>query len=151
MARARTSLVLCALAGYLIARSGMRPIQQTAARRAHSAQRRWTNGSRHTSAAELAALRDIQQHADRSTVIPHISHFSDDVAHELRTPITNLRGEIEVALSKARSGEEYREILGSCLEECTAFEANKNTVFSPARTLLPMALQRREDWMSGWN
>jgi two-component system heavy metal sensor histidine kinase CusS len=36
----------------------------------------------------------------------------------LRTPIQNLRGEIEVALGKARTPEEYREVLGSALEEC---------------------------------
>ncbi len=47
-----------------------------------------------------------------------VSHFSDDVAHELRTPVNNLRGEIEVALSRSRSEENYRDILGSCLEEC---------------------------------
>ena len=46
-----------------------------------------------------------------------ISQFSADLAHELRTPINNLRGEAEVALSKARSPEEYRQILMSSLEE----------------------------------
>ena len=46
-----------------------------------------------------------------------ISQFSDDVAHELRTPIHNLQSEIEVALRKARSSEDYRDVLGSCLEE----------------------------------
>lgn len=39
------------------------------------------------------------------------------LAHELRTPINNLIGEAEVALSKDRTPEEYRQILGSSLEE----------------------------------
>ncbi|HEX8873469.1 MAG TPA: heavy metal sensor histidine kinase, partial [Nitrosospira sp.] len=43
--------------------------------------------------------------------------FSADLAHELRTPINNLRGEAEVALSKPREAHEYREILASSLEE----------------------------------
>ena len=47
-----------------------------------------------------------------------VSQFSADVAHELRTPVSNLRGEIEVALGKTRTPEEYRETLGSALEEC---------------------------------
>lgn len=46
-----------------------------------------------------------------------ISQFSADVAHEFRTPITNLKGETEVALSQARTPEEYQELLHSHLEE----------------------------------
>lgn len=46
-----------------------------------------------------------------------LSQFSADLAHELRTPINNLRGEAEVALSKPREANEYREILASSLEE----------------------------------
>jgi two-component system heavy metal sensor histidine kinase CusS len=46
-----------------------------------------------------------------------LSRFSADIAHELRTPVNNLRGEVEVALTKLRSVEEYRDVLGSCLEE----------------------------------
>lgn len=46
-----------------------------------------------------------------------LTQFSADLAHELRTPINNLRGESEVALSRSRSVDEYREILESNLEE----------------------------------
>src|SRR6266851_4339976 len=46
-----------------------------------------------------------------------LSSFSADLAHELRTPINNLRGEVEVSLSKARTAEEYREVIASSLEE----------------------------------
>jgi two-component system heavy metal sensor histidine kinase CusS len=46
-----------------------------------------------------------------------LSQFSADLAHELRTPINNLRGEAEVALSRPREADEYREILASSLEE----------------------------------
>lgn len=46
-----------------------------------------------------------------------LSHFSSDIAHELRTPISNLMTETEVALSQARSAEEYRDTLQSNLEE----------------------------------
>ncbi len=40
-----------------------------------------------------------------------------DVGHELRTPITAMRGEIEVALRRERAPEAYRALLGSILEE----------------------------------
>jgi two-component system heavy metal sensor histidine kinase CusS len=46
-----------------------------------------------------------------------LSHFSSDIAHELRTPISNLRTQTEVALTRARSAEEYRDTLQSNLEE----------------------------------
>lgn len=46
-----------------------------------------------------------------------LTHFSADIAHELRTPVTNLTTETQVALSKPRSPEAYREVLYSNLEE----------------------------------
>jgi two-component system heavy metal sensor histidine kinase CusS len=46
-----------------------------------------------------------------------LSRFSADIAHELRTPVNNIRGESEVALGRPRSVDEYRDALGSCLEE----------------------------------
>lgn len=46
-----------------------------------------------------------------------LSQFSADLAHELRTPVNNLLGEAEVALRQKRSDEEYRDTLGSMLEE----------------------------------
>jgi len=47
-----------------------------------------------------------------------LSQFSADLAHELRTPIANIRGEGEVALTRARTPEEYREVLESIVGEC---------------------------------
>lgn len=46
-----------------------------------------------------------------------LAQFSADIAHELRTPINNLVGEAEVALSRDRSAKDYREVLESSLEE----------------------------------
>ena len=46
-----------------------------------------------------------------------ISRFSSDIAHDLRTPINNFRGELEVALGRPRSVAEYNNVLSSCLEE----------------------------------
>ncbi len=46
-----------------------------------------------------------------------LSQFSSDLAHEFRTPIHNLMGEAEVALSRERTPEAYREVITSSLEE----------------------------------
>jgi two-component system heavy metal sensor histidine kinase CusS len=46
-----------------------------------------------------------------------LSAFSSDLAHDLRTPIGNLMGEAQVALSRPRSADEYRAVLESAVEE----------------------------------
>jgi len=46
-----------------------------------------------------------------------ISQFSSDASHELKTPLTIIRGEIEVALRKKRSSKDYEQTLNSCLDE----------------------------------
>jgi two-component system heavy metal sensor histidine kinase CusS len=47
-----------------------------------------------------------------------LSQFSADLAHELRTPIANMLGEAQVALSRDRSSAEYRETIESAIGEC---------------------------------
>jgi len=46
-----------------------------------------------------------------------LSEFSSDIAHELRTPISNLMTQTQVALSSARNKDAYKEVLYSSLEE----------------------------------
>ncbi len=46
-----------------------------------------------------------------------LSEFSADIAHELRTPISNLMTQTQVALAQARSADEYHEVLASNMEE----------------------------------
>ncbi|MEO6212687.1 MAG: heavy metal sensor histidine kinase [Vicinamibacterales bacterium] len=114
------AFVLCTIVGHAIARRAVRPVQEIAA--AAKRVRSSTLGSRIDTAtlpSEVAALADtfntmlqgLQESFDR------LSQFSADIAHELRTPVNNLRGEAEVALSKLRSPHEYQETLGSLLEE----------------------------------
>ncbi|MFV0480671.1 MAG: heavy metal sensor histidine kinase [Campylobacteraceae bacterium] len=45
------------------------------------------------------------------------ANFSDDIAHELRTPLGNLITQTQIMLNKSRTIEEYQEILYSNLEE----------------------------------
>ncbi len=47
-----------------------------------------------------------------------LSRFSSDLAHELRTPLSNMSSSLEVCLLRNRSEDEYREALESNLEEC---------------------------------
>jgi two-component system heavy metal sensor histidine kinase CusS len=114
-------LGVCAFAGYWLARTGLRPLRQIAAKvqRIRSSNLAERIDTVHLP-AELAVLGSnfnsmlerLQDSFDR------LQRFSADIAHELRTPVNNVRIEAEVALGKARSLNEYQETLGSCLEEC---------------------------------
>jgi len=141
------SLVLCSLAGYLIARGGMRPIENightTARIRSTTLHQRIEVEGLPAELAELAVTFNLM--LDRiEEAFRHISQFSDDAAHELRTPINNLRGEIDVALSHQRSGDEYREVLVSCSEECTRISRLIQTLLLLARPDTAADALRRE-------
>jgi signal transduction histidine kinase len=49
--------------------------------------------------------------------IDYMNQFSISAAHELKTPLTILRGETELALRSKKTPEEYMEVLNSCYEE----------------------------------
>jgi two-component system heavy metal sensor histidine kinase CusS len=116
------ALIACAGAGYVIAHRGVRPIQRVTeiTRRIGP-----TNLTERVSCdglpAELrklaATFNGMLDQLEQS--FARLSRFSADIAHELRTPVATLRGQVEVALSKLRSPDEYREILQSNLEDCT--------------------------------
>ncbi|RJX82827.1 heavy metal sensor histidine kinase [Pseudomonas sp. LS-2] len=49
--------------------------------------------------------------------VQQLAQFSDDLAHELRSPMNNLMGTAQVTLSRERPPHEYKQVLESCTEE----------------------------------
>ncbi len=142
------SLLACALAGYWIALRGIRPVRkmaETAARIGSSTlYERLERPGLPSELSNLAAtFNDMLDRLEDSFV--RLSRFSTDIAHELRTPLQNLRGEAEVILSKERQPGEYRELLGSALEEYQRLSNLIDRLLFLARAENPQTLIQRED------
>jgi two-component system heavy metal sensor histidine kinase CusS len=61
-------------------------------------------------------INDMLQRLESS--YERLSHYSADIAHELKTPVNNLMTQMQVILSRDRSIDNYKETLYSALEEC---------------------------------
>jgi len=135
------------LVGYQIARHGIRPVEEMAAmaRRISSTnlrERILPDGY----PFELASLAGtFNQMLDRlEESFQRISQFSADIAHDLRTPVNNIRGEAEVGLARARTIHEYRDVLESCLEEAVRLSDLIGNLLFLARAESPLTHLHRE-------
>ncbi|HEX9780430.1 MAG TPA: ATP-binding protein [bacterium] len=74
-----------------------------------------------------------------------LRQFSAAASHELRTPLTVMQGELELALRRERSGEEYRDTLNRHLAVVTDMAQTVETLLSVARA---GAMSGSLDWQS---
>ena len=135
------------LVGYQIAQRGIRPVEEMATTARHISStnlRERIHPEGYPS--ELASLAStFNQMLDRlEESFERISRFSADIAHDLRTPVNNIRGEAEVVLAHARSAKEYREVIESCLEESVRLSDLIGDLLFLARTESPLNHLRRE-------
>jgi heavy metal sensor kinase len=115
------ALLLAGGGGWLLARRALKPVDHMAeaARRIgaeHLNERLKTTGSDDELDRLAHTLNDMLGRLDGT--FQQVRQFSADASHELQTPLTILKGEIEVALRSPRSPEEYQRVLASALEEC---------------------------------
>ncbi len=142
------SSVLLPLVGYRVARHGIRPVEEIAAT---ARQITSTNLSERIASkgypSELASLagtfNEMLERLEES--FERISRFSADIAHDLRTPVNNIRGEAEVALARARSVDEYRDVLESSLEEAVRLSELIGDLLFLARAESPLTELHREN------
>ncbi|HTC22228.1 MAG TPA: histidine kinase dimerization/phospho-acceptor domain-containing protein, partial [bacterium] len=142
------SLLACALMGYWIAQRGIRPVKKiarTAARIGSSTlYERLERAGLPSELSDLAAT--FNSMLDRlENSFARLSRFSSDIAHELRTPLQNLRGEAEVVLSKEREPGEYQDLLGSSLEEYQRLSNLIDRLLFLARAENPQTQIQREE------
>ena len=112
--------LVAALFGWFAAHRGLAPL------------RRVTDTARRLSARQLSerlavddAPLEVRDHVDAFNgmlarlegAFQRLADYSADIAHELRTPISNLMTQTQVALSRPRTVDEYQDILASNLEE----------------------------------
>lgn len=112
--------LLTGLLGWAAARRGLAPLQ--AIRREAENITAHRLGARLPTdrvPAELAELVDTLNAmlARLESAFQRLSDFSSDLAHELRTPVSNLLTQTQVTLARARSADDYRDILASNAEE----------------------------------
>ncbi len=109
-----------ALLGWLITRRGLRPLRQiTAAVKDVTAHEMRGRIDAEKWPAELAVLAEEfdDMLARLRGSFDRLTQFSADVAHEFRTPLSNLMGATSLTLSHRRTAEEYRAALEGNLEQ----------------------------------
>ena len=113
-------LILAASGGWLLAHRALKPVDRmAAAARRISAEDLSQRVNETGTGDELDSLaKTLNQMLSRlDAAFSQIRRFSADASHELQTPLTILKGEMELALRSARTPEEYRATLESALEE----------------------------------
>ena len=112
--------LLAALAGFLAIRRGLAPVARIAGTAEQiSASRLDQRIALEDTPRELVQLvHGFNAMLDRlADSFRRLSEFSSDLAHELRTPLHSLLGNAQVALSRPRAAEEYRNALETVVEE----------------------------------
>jgi two-component system, OmpR family, heavy metal sensor histidine kinase CusS len=114
------AVLLSGLLGWWSARRGLAPLLEMKARAqrvtARQLDQRMPVQDVPVELADLAeGLNTMLDRLQRD--IERLTQFSGDLAHELRTPISNLLTQTQVSLAQQRTADAYREVLASNAEE----------------------------------
>jgi heavy metal sensor kinase len=114
------ALLLAGVGGYALARKALAPIDSMATQtKKISAERLGDRLSIENPEDELGKLGTVFNGmlARLQAAFDQLRRFTADASHELRTPLTAIRSVGEVALQDQKSPAEYRDVIGSMLEE----------------------------------
>ncbi len=129
-------LALAGLTGYALARRALAPLEEMACRAeqitSESLHERLPTGEVADELGHLARVfNGLLARLEQS--FEQLRRFTSDASHELRTPLTSIRSVGEVALQKDLSREEFRDAVGSMLEEVNRLTALVDTLLTISR------------------
>jgi heavy metal sensor kinase len=128
---------VAAIVGWFLARralAGVETVTQTARRISNgSLQERVPVKKRENEIDQLA--QTFNQMLDRiQTLVTGIKEMSDNIAHDLKSPITRIRGMSEVTLTTGASLNVYEKMAASTIEECDRLLEMINTMLFISRS-----------------
>lgn len=142
-----TGALLACLLGWGLSRRGLRPLRRLARQASridvrHLDRRLGVEG-------EPQEIVDLSRGLDRMLErleegFSQLARYSADMAHEMRTPLTNLLGQTQHTLRRERSAEEYRQVLESNIEEYERLSRMIDSMLLLARTENPSQEPPRE-------
>ncbi|HWA09052.1 MAG TPA: ATP-binding protein [Opitutaceae bacterium] len=130
-------VTLLVLGGYAITRRWLKPLDLIVSGaesiRADDLSRRLAIPQAHDELGRLATAFNLTLERLEAS-FKALDRFVADASHELRTPLTTLRSVGEVGLRRERTPAEYREIIGSMLEEAQRLHLLVERLLELART-----------------
>jgi len=124
------------LGGWVISRSITRPIAEIS-KTASAISASNLSGRIHTPGIdqELLGLAEVlnEMFTRLEAAFLRQSRFTSDASHELRTPLAIIHSNVELALSKPRSADEYRQTLTACLRASSRMAALVDGLLTLAR------------------
>ncbi len=129
--------VFAAIVGWFMARravAGVEMVTQTARQISEGRLKERVPVKKHQDEIDQLAIT-FNQMLDRiQTLVTGIREMSDNIAHELKSPITRIRGISEVSLTTGASEKEYESMAASTIEECDRLLDMINTMLVISKT-----------------
>jgi two-component system heavy metal sensor histidine kinase CusS len=130
-------MLLAFALGWLVSQRGLRPVRELAQRTAAiDSQHLHLRLDEYQSTAELQALSQALNHmlARLEGGFGQLSRFCEDLAHEMRTPLSNLMGQTQQTLQRERTVAVYEDLLVSNQEEYERLARMIDSMLFLART-----------------
>ncbi len=129
--------VFAAIMGWFMARravAGVETVTQTARQISEGSLKERVPVKKHQDEIDQLAIT-FNQMLDRiQTLVTGIREMSDNIAHDLKSPITRIRGISEVSLTTGASNQDYETMAASTIEECDRLLDMINTMLVISKT-----------------
>jgi heavy metal sensor kinase len=129
-------LALAGLGGHVLAKRALAPLREMAGRaekiNSERLEERLPTGEVDDELGHLARVfNSLLARLEQS--FEQLRRFTADASHELRTPLTSIRSVGEVALQREGTPQEYRDTIGSMLEEVNGLSALVDSLLTISR------------------